>query len=137
MQVVDICTKEPKIERLVSTIDMSYQARRRRAFHRTWPVSRLEKCEWHTGVFMVRSMARHKGWKNVYVHLSWPWYDRYSCNKNRCSSSDEARELREEEETWLEQRAMGPDYVADGKYDRRHKWNGYYCTCEECGDRDW
>jgi hypothetical protein len=140
--VVDTCADELKIERLVFTIDLSYQARRRRSFgpyydeYNIFPISSLEAWEWYAGLFMVKSMADYKGWKNVYVHLSWPWHDPYNDN-NPYSSSDEARELREQQEGLLEQQVMGSDNVADGKYDRRHKWNGYNCTCEECGDEDW
>lgn len=85
-QVIDICAEELSIERLVFTIDMSYQARRRRSMGLDYSnydgsvISEIEVREWHAGLSMVESMP--------------------------------------------------------GKYDRRHKWNGYNCTCE-CGDEDW
>ena len=143
-QVVDICAQELSIERLVFTIDLSYQDRRRRLMGPDYPnysassISKFQGREWHAGLSMVESMARHKGWKNVYVHLSWPWYDPHNNNHNRYyRSTDEARKIRKQQEAWLERRVMGPEYAADGKYDRRHTWNGSNCTCEECGDEDW
>jgi hypothetical protein len=141
-QVIDICADQLSIERLVFTIDMSYQARRRRSMGPNYPgnwassTSKSEMNEWQAGQYMVRSMARHKGWKNVYVHLSWPWHNPYKINDPYTSSCD-ARKIRERQEAVLEQQVMGPDNVADGKYDRRHKLNGYNGTCEECGDEDW
>jgi hypothetical protein len=141
-QVVDISAEELSLECLVFTIDMSYQARRRRFMgpdydrHRILPISNLEYHEWPAGLSMVESMAHHKGWKNVYVHLSWPWHNPHKIN-DLYTSSGEARKIRERQEAVLEQQVMGPNNVADGKYDRRHKWNGYHCTCEECGDEDW
>ena len=138
-QVVDICAEELSIERLVFTIDMSFPARLRRSAGLDYidlPVDDAEEWEWLIGLFMVKSMARHKGWKHVYVHLSWPWHDSDDIN-DPYTSSGEAREIREEDEAYLEQMVMGPDNVAVGKYDRRHKWNGYHCTCKECGDENW
>lgn len=81
-------------------------------------------------------MARHKWWKNLYVHLSWPWHNPHKIN-DTYTSSGEARKIRELQEAVLEQQVIGPNNVADGKYDRRHKWNGYNCTCVECGDVEW
>ena len=138
-QVVDICAEELSIERLVFTIDMSFQAHLRRTLGSAsidLGISDSEKSEWHAGLFMVESMARHKGWKHVYVHLSWPWHNPGNINDPE-TSSGKAREIRQRQEAVLEQQIMGPNNVADGKYDRRHKWNGYSCTCEACGDEDW
>ena len=143
-QVVDICAEQLSIECLVFTIDMSYQALRCHSFgpyyacHSYWPISSVDDYEWQVGAFMMRSMARLEGWKNVYVHLSWPWYDPSNNNySHHYSSSDEARKFRKQQEALLERQVMGPDNAADGKYDRRHKWNGYNCACEECRYEDW
>jgi hypothetical protein len=139
---VDICAKEISLQRLSFTLDLSYHARRRSEYgseysrYRPLSISHLEDLEWHSGLSIVESMARHKGWKNVYVHLSWPWHNPDNSN-DPYSSAEEARELREQQEAVLEQQVMGPDSVADGKYDRRHNWNGYICSCEDCGGEEW
>lgn len=141
-QVIDICAEELSIENLIFTIDMSYQARRRRSMRPDYPlygassIPRLQMYEWEAALSMVESMARHKGWKNLYVHLSWPWHNPHKIN-DTYTSSGEARKIRELQEAVLEQQVIGPNNVADGKYDRRHKWNGYNCTCVECGDEEW
>jgi hypothetical protein len=141
-QVIDICAEELSIEHLVFTIDMSYQARRRRSMRPDYPhygassIPRLQMYKWEAALSIVESMARHKGWKNVYVHLSWPWHNPHKMN-DTYTSSGEARKIRELQEAVLEQQVMGPNNVADGKYDRRHKWNGYNCTCVDCGDEEW
>jgi hypothetical protein len=141
-RVVDICAEELSIQGLTFTIDMSYQARRCRAVdldysdYRVLPISDSEECEWDTGLFMMKSMGRYKGWKNVYVHLSWPWYNRFN-NHDPYTCSEEAQELRHHQEAVLEQQVMWPGSAGDGKYDRRHAWNGYNCGCEDYGNEDW
>jgi hypothetical protein len=82
---------------------------------------------------MVESMARYPTWKNVFVHLNWPWHNPNNPN-DIYISSEEAQELRDHREAVLEQQVMGPDGAAVGKYSRRHVWNGYICACEDCED---
>jgi len=69
----------------------------------------------------------------VYVHMSWPWHnpdnpnDPYSC-------TEEAQNLREQQEAVMEQQVMGPNYIAGRKHERRHAWNGYLCSVEDDED---
>ncbi|KAE9368669.1 hypothetical protein N431DRAFT_486151 [Stipitochalara longipes BDJ] len=130
-------------KRVSFTIDLSFQARRRLlqsdmgySYYRPLPISELEEAEWDTGLLLAASMAKHKEWKNVYFHLSWPWHNPHN-RHDPYTSSKEARDLRKHQEAVLEQQVMGPDYIADCKYNRRHAWNGYHCNCENCADEDW
>ena len=60
---------------------------------------------------MVETMGQYKGWKNVFVHLSFP-------------VDDTKRILAEEQiETPLKQE--GYIAIRNGKYARRSKWNGW------------
>jgi hypothetical protein len=142
-RAVDICAQEGNLQLLSFTIDLSIHAHRRRAsgahYHSPIPIARLEEYEWNTGLLLVESMARYKSWKNVYVHLSWPWHNPHNPN-DPYSCPEEAQDLRECHEAVLEEQVMGPGNIYCGKYDRRHSWNGYICNyednCEQCEDED-
>jgi hypothetical protein len=142
-RAVDICAQEGRLQLLSFAIDLSHHARRRRAFgaryHSPIPIAQLEENEWNTGLLLVESMARYKSWKNVYVHLSWPWHNPHNPN-DPYSCPEEAQELRERHEEVLEEQVMGPGRIECGKYERRHAWNGYICNyedpCEQCEDED-
>jgi hypothetical protein len=84
---------------------------------------------------MVESMARYKEWKNVFVHLSWPWHNVFN-PKDPYNSSEEAQELCEHHETVLEEQVTSSESAGVGKYDRRHVWNGYSCSCEDCEEEN-
>ncbi|PMD38244.1 hypothetical protein L207DRAFT_567934 [Hyaloscypha variabilis F] len=143
VRALDICVKELSLQRVTFTIDLSFQARRRlecglsyNGQHRPLPISQLEEREWNIGLVLAASMGKHKQWKNVYFHLSWPWHNPHN-RHDPYTSSKEAQVLRHHQEAVLEQQVMGPDYVAEGKYNRRHAWNSYICKCEDCGGEDW
>jgi hypothetical protein len=142
-RAVDICAQEGSLQLLSFAIDLSHHARRRRALgaHYRCPIriAQLEEDEWNTGLLLVESMARYKSWKNVYVHLSWPWHNPHNPN-DPYSCPEEAQDLRERHEEVLEEQVMGPGSIECGKYDRRHAWNGYICNyedpCEQCEDEE-
>jgi hypothetical protein len=60
---------------------------------------------------MIKTMDRHKGWKNVFVHLSFP--------------SDHAKRRLAEEEIVAPLMPEGYDAISNGKHIRRYASNGY------------
>ncbi|KAH8801066.1 hypothetical protein F5882DRAFT_514378 [Hyaloscypha sp. PMI_1271] len=121
---VDICAQEGNLQLLSFAIDLSNHARRRRASGAHYhglirnsfiSIAQLEEYEWNTGLFLVESIARYKSWKDVYVHLSWPWHIP-TIPMIRTAALRRLRTC----------------------YDRRHAWNGYICNyedpCEQCED---
>jgi hypothetical protein len=131
-KVIDICATEINLSQLGFTLDMSLHSLVREAdayYSIDEPISYWEEQEWAAGLLMVEAMAKHKGWRNFYVHLSWPW-----------NSPDES--LHGKREAMLEQQVMGDKYdsISSGKLNRRHRWNGYNCgwhckICDEIWDQ--
>jgi len=136
---MDICAQEGCLERLSFAVDLTLHARRRASledsYHNQIPIAHMEDNEWDAALVIVESMARYKAWENVYVHMSWPWHNPFNQN-SPYNCTEEAQDVRELQEAVLEQQVMGPNYLAEGKRDRRHRWNGHFCDYEDCEDCD-
>jgi hypothetical protein len=68
---------------LTFTIDISYHSRIFNVddhYRSPRPIAQLEESEWIAGLLIVESMARYSTWKNVFVHLDWPWDNRNKPN---------------------------------------------------------
>ncbi len=126
LEVVDICAREMNLSQLSFTIDMSIHRQSRAldaSYSSEMSIVREAAEEWAAGQLIVKTMAKHNGWKNVYVHLNW-------------SSNHPDESVRENGEAMLERQVMGDGYdsVSHGKFDRWHRWNGHDCgwNCKLC-----
>jgi hypothetical protein len=78
---------------------------------------------------MGSAMTKYTGWGNFFVYLSSPW-DEGDIVSGQIGDREGA----------IEKMVMGEEYrpYRNGKDDRRHNWNGYYCEnleeCEECDE---
>jgi len=80
---------------------------------------------WSVGQMLANSLRQIGTFKIVWFHINWPW-DRHIEGGVTSSETGDV----------LERLAMGDNYdsTLSGKFDQRHKWNGYDCgyDCETC-----